>query len=62
MFNKMIDPHVHYSSDPPSGFPSLRLYRKLLTRLQAIGVTQQLIQKMTYTNICETFALEDRKC
>lgn len=54
--------HHHFCEkvDPPylSGYPSLHLYRKLLTKLQAIGLTPQQIRKLTLENICKTFSLE----
>ena len=51
--------HLCEKLDPPylSGYPSLRLYQKLLTKLHSIGVTSQQILKLTLENIYSTFSL-----
>jgi len=45
-----------FSSDPPSGFPSLYLYKDFVTKfLPRVGASEDLIKKMTHDNIVNTF-------
>lgn len=47
-----------HSMNPPSGYPSLHLYRSFIQFLRNLGLDKTQIKKLTYTNICRTFGLE----
>ncbi len=48
-----------HSSDPPSGYPSLYLYKDFVGNfLPSIGISEEQIKKLTHDNICKTFGLK----
>lgn len=48
-----------HSSNPPSGYPSLYLYKHFVEEfLPSIGITEGQIKKLTHDNICKTFGLK----
>ncbi len=48
-----------HSSNPPSGYPSLYLYKYFVEEfLPSIGISEKQIKKLTHDNICKTFRLK----
>jgi len=47
-----------HSSNPPSGYPSLYLYKDFVEKfLPGLGINGEEIRKLTHDNICRTFRL-----